>query len=147
LLQQAAPVSELPRSFTAVTVSASHIAFLDLSLNLRPSVAPLYHLGDVQRSSGGVAVVELKHYGVCLAAVNARVLPEIVEDPFRLIILQLLLKALSRSFICCDRSAYRRLFATLMQARQYVVCPSAFLLRTVKASRGLRLWQIEHVLR
>src|SRR5436305_1539818 len=69
-------------------ISASHITLLDLGLNLHPSVAPLDHLCHIQHSSGGVAVVELKHYGVGLTAVHTRVFPEVIEYFFRLIVLQ-----------------------------------------------------------
>jgi len=76
-----------------MAIRAARVALFDFGLNLRPGVAPLDHLSHVQLFSGGVSVIKLKHYGVCLTTVNARMFPEIIEHSFRCIILQFFIES------------------------------------------------------
>jgi hypothetical protein len=71
---------ELLRSFAAVAVRTADVTFVDLSPDRLPGAPPFYHLGNGESLGGVVTVVELKHYGVGLAAIDARMLPKVVKD-------------------------------------------------------------------
>jgi hypothetical protein len=86
-------VPELPRSFAAVTVRTTDVTFFDFSPDSLPGVPPFYHLGDGESFGGAVTVVELKHYGVGLAAIDARVFAKVVKDLLSLFVFQPLVEA------------------------------------------------------
>src|SRR5580765_318421 len=74
-----------------VAVRTSDVALLDLGLDPRDAVALGREHGDVALLPGPVAMVELEHADVPGAAVDARVLaqvgqqpgPRLLHDPFR----------------------------------------------------------------
>ncbi len=91
-LQQTPSVPEFPRSLAAVTVRTANVTLFDFSLDCSPGVPPFYHLGNSESFGGVVAVVKLKHYGIRLAAIDARMFTKVVKDFLSLFVFQPLIE-------------------------------------------------------
>ncbi|HEX8188806.1 MAG TPA: hypothetical protein VF586_10670 [Pyrinomonadaceae bacterium] len=76
-----------------MAVRTANVTLLDFSLDSLPGVSPFYHLGNGESFGGVVAVVELKHYRVGLAAIDARVFAKVVKDLLSLFVFQPLIEA------------------------------------------------------
>ena len=76
-----------------MTVRTTDITFLDFSPDSLPGRAPFYHPGNSESFGGMVTVVELKHHGVGLAAIDARVFAKVVKDLLGLFVFQPLIEA------------------------------------------------------
>jgi hypothetical protein len=80
-----------------VAVRTANITLFNFNLDSLPGVPPFYHPRDGTPFGGAVTVVELKHYGVGLAAVDARVVLQVVKDFLGLSSFSRLLKSLNFS--------------------------------------------------
>src|SRR5436309_1769863 len=69
------PTKVSSRSAT-VTIHTAHIAFVDLGSHACPSLVH-HHAADLGELLSAIAMVELEHDRICVAAVNAWMCPEV----------------------------------------------------------------------